>query len=61
MQQANALRTAGSPLRSGERALKILRNATACRKGVHMAFLVGTFPPACVWPCEAACWEGDMR
>ena len=23
-----------------------------------MALLVGIFPPACVWPCEAACREG---
>ena len=39
--------------------LKVARNTAACREGEPVALLVGTFPPAYVWPCEAVCMEED--
>ena len=43
--------------------LKVARNVAACTEGEPVALLVGAFPLACVWPCEAACsWEdGEVR
>ena len=35
----------------------------ACREGETVALLVGTFPPAYIWPCEASFREegGEIR
>ena len=41
--------------------LKFARKAAAFSEGEPMALLVSAFPPACVWPCEAACRKGDGK
>ena len=33
----------------------------ACRDKEPVALLVGAFPPAYVWPCEAACRKEDGK
>ena len=33
----------------------------ACGKGEPMALLVGTYSPACIWPCEVIYREEDGK
>lgn len=50
-----------SPKDGRQEVLNVARNVAAChiQEGEPVALLVGAFPPACIWPCEAACREGD--
>ena len=46
-----------SPKDGRQGVLKIARNVAVCREGVI------AFPPACIWPCKAACrkFNGEIR